>query len=169
MLGTMNVRVPADAALIPPDTGASTNWAKTCRKARQSILLILFVQYLRPSLSTWQPFACASCESCLLSAGSTLHQMKHQADVSKTFCSNTLTLTVLQSISRLPLIALSSTSWNRLELSLKKSCNKNLATLYTVSTIALFGNIVTTLSDPAATLWRKDRSKRKSKTKMTKW
>ena len=140
------------------------NQSKT---GRQSIISTWFIRYFRTSLSTWQPFACASCESCLLSAGSTLHQMKHCADVSKTFYRNTLSLTVLQSISRLPLIALSSTSWNGLHLSLntyttyklyvKKSCAKSRGTLYTVSTIALFGNIVTTLSEPAATLWRKDR------------
>ena len=158
----MNVRVPADAALIPPDTGASTNWAKLEKNTQ--------IQHFRPSWSTWQPFACASCESCLLSAGSTLDKMEH-----KGFFSALLgklfrfiqSLTVLQSIRRLPLVALSSTSWNQLHLysMWRKVCH---LTLYTASTIALLGNIVTTLSEPAATFWRKDWSTGRVKSKGSK-
>ena len=66
-------------------------------------------------------------------------------------------LTVLQSTRRLPLLALSNTSCKRIfdivdpHFSVKYIVRK-LSTLYTASTMALLGNIVTTFSDPAATL-----------------
>ena len=63
-------------------------------------------------------------------------------------------LTVLQSTRRLPLLALSNTSCkNIFDIGPHFSVNwKKKSTLYTASTMALLGNIVTTFSDPAATL-----------------
>ena len=65
-------------------------------------------------------------------------------------------LTVLQSTRRLPLLTLSNTSCKNIfnidgHFSVNYIVRKSF-TLYTVSTMALLGNIVTTFSDPAATL-----------------
>ena len=103
----MNVRVPADAAFIPPDTGASTNWTimmtwtqLSLRNIYETALFFMLKLYDLTTLNLclfWYLFT--QCWINLTSLERKVLQMYFPS------------LTVLQSISRLPLITLSRTSW----------------------------------------------------------